>query len=206
MNEETPLTYDYNLDNNKKKIHYKPKKKLLNECLLYCSLTVISLFIVTFALGFAVFLVYTSLALHDTTNNSIQEKCVGNYIWYNILLVALVGSIIILVVIKNKFLGNDDVEVYETSRQRCYNLCKELSLLIINYMLIFWLDNNISDTCFKENFSETKLFIVSYMYLYLYFIICLSLVLVIIFECFMTCCVTYKDNKQVKDVKNSNIA
>ena len=129
----------------------------------------------------------------------------GNYIWFNILLLMLFGSMVLITFIKIKLYDFAILAKYESYSYCCYDLCKELSLLLCNFILIIWLDKNISDQCFSENFSTTKLYTVSYMQLYLYSVFTILLIITTIYEYFMMCSIfNNNDAKRVQNTEKNN--
>ena len=177
----------YSNQNSTKRKKSAPNKEneegCLWSCLISCLFFIMCVLIVSFFLAFAVYLVYTIMALAETGNNDIKEKCPDNNSWYCIILVLILGTIV------NSNKVKSEVEEKDESQSVMTQLCGFCCWATINIILIVWLNNNVNDSCFDENFKDTKLWIVANIQFWLFSILTLFIGLVLVMT---SCIVTYE--------------
>ena len=177
----------YSNENSSKRKKSAPNKEneegCLWSCLISCLFFTMCVLIVSFFLAFAVYLVYTIMALAETGNNDIKEKCPDNNSWYCVILVLILGTIV------NSNKVKSEVEEKDESQSLMTQLCGFCCWATINIILIVWLNNNVNDSCFDENFKDTKLWIVANIQFWLFSILTLFIGLVLVMT---SCIVTYE--------------
>ena len=159
------------------------EESCLWSCLISCLFFILCVLVVSFFLAFAVYLVYTIMALAQTGNNDIKEKCPDNNSWYCVILVLILGTIVNFNKVKS------EVEEKDESQSVMTQLCGFCCWATINIILIVWLNNNVNDSCFDENFKDTKLWIVANIQFWLFSILTSFIGLVVVMT---SCIVTYE--------------
>ena len=176
------------------------EESCLWSCLISCLFFTMCVLVVSFLLAFAVYLVYTIMALGETGNNDIKEKCPDNNSWYCVLVVLILGTIVNSNKVKSEIQEKDD-----ESQSIMTQLCGFCCWGTINIILIVWLNNNVNDSCFDENFKDTKLWIVANIQFWLFSILTSFIGLVLVIT---SCIVTYdllSKSKAKSDTLDNNV-
>ena len=166
-------------------------------CLVGCSFFILCALLICFLLAFLVYAVYAIMALAETGNNDIKEKCPDNNSWYCVLVVLILGTMVNSNKVKSEIQEKDD-----ESQTVMTQLCGFCCWATINIVMIVWLNNNVNDICFDENFKDTKLWLVANIQFWLYISVTSLVGFVLVMA---SCVVTYDSYTHSKVItKNSN--